>query len=69
MLGPLDWQKDHPPESDALAEAVLQTISSLSDYAEAARQRAVRLFDKKKWLERHGAVFTACLSSPAQEQH
>ncbi|MGB5686720.1 MAG: glycosyltransferase family 4 protein [Candidatus Electrothrix sp.] len=69
VLGPLDWQEEHPPESDALAEVILQVITDLPDSARAARQRAVRLFDKKKWIERHRVVFAACISSPAQEQH
>ncbi|MCI5164905.1 MAG: glycosyltransferase [Candidatus Electrothrix sp. GM3_4] len=69
VRGPLDWQKDHPPASDALAKAVLQAISSLPDYAEAARQRAVRFFDKEKWIERHRDVFTACICGSPSEQH
>ncbi|XCN73761.1 MAG: glycosyltransferase family 4 protein [Candidatus Electrothrix aestuarii] len=67
--GPLDWQKDHPPTSDALAEAVVQVLAGLPDYAVAARKRAVHLFDRKNWIERHREIFTACLDSFARDQH
>ncbi|MCI5208400.1 MAG: glycosyltransferase, partial [Candidatus Electrothrix sp. ATG2] len=59
--GPLDWDEEHPPDSQKLAEAVLQTVSSLEYYQEAARQRVVDHFDTRIWLQRHHYVFTAIL--------
>lgn len=59
--GPLDWQKDHPPDSRKLAEAVLQVVSSLEYYQEAARQRGGDNFDTRRWLQRHRSVFTSIL--------
>lgn len=59
--GPLDWQKDHPPDPELLAEAVLQVGSGLDHYRRAARQRAVENFDGRPWLSRHGEVFNSLL--------
>ncbi|WP_339136383.1 MAG: glycosyltransferase family 4 protein [Candidatus Electrothrix sp. GW3-4] len=57
IAGQLDWEKDHPPNVDALADAVLQVASQLPEYSAAARQRAVSFLDRKQWLRRHGEVF------------
>ena len=53
---PLDWERDHPPAPDALAEAVERVRERLPDYAAAARERSLR-FDAKPWVERHREVF------------
>ncbi len=55
--GPLDWEKDHPPDPKLLADAVLQVGSALDHYRTAARRRAVENFDGKPWLFRHSEVF------------
>jgi glycosyltransferase involved in cell wall biosynthesis len=55
--GPEDWEKDHPPDPEMLAEAVMEILSRREGYAEAARKRAVERFDVASWLKRHGEVF------------
>jgi glycosyltransferase involved in cell wall biosynthesis len=53
---PLDWERDHPPEPAALAEATLQVLERHGDYAAAARERSLH-FDLERWVERHRLVF------------
>ena len=53
---PLDWEQDHPPDPDALAEAVRRVAERLDDYRAAAREQALR-FDLRPWVERHREVF------------
>jgi glycosyltransferase involved in cell wall biosynthesis len=53
---PLDWERDHPPDAEALAESVHQCTNRLETLALAARERALR-FDVGPWLERHRVVF------------
>jgi len=53
---PLDWEQDHPPDPQALADAVRRVVQRLDEHAEAARERALR-FDLKWWVERHRLVF------------
>jgi glycosyltransferase involved in cell wall biosynthesis len=54
---PLDWQKDHPPSPQQLAEAILAVSDRIDELGEAARTRAVEQFDVRNWVERHRAVF------------
>jgi glycosyltransferase involved in cell wall biosynthesis len=54
---PLDWERDHPPAPEALAEAVLVVADRLADLSGAARERSFR-FDSERWVERHHTVFT-----------
>lgn len=61
---PLDWEHDHPPAPEALAEAVLVVAGSLADRSEAARERSLR-FDSERWVERHHTVFTALIRREA----
>lgn len=63
VSGPLDWENDHPPDADLLAEAVLWVLRDLPGYSAAARQRAIILFDQKHWINRHSEVFSSLLSS------
>jgi glycosyltransferase involved in cell wall biosynthesis len=53
---PEDWERDHPPDPEALAAAVERVAAALAGYAEAARRRAVERFDVKDWVARHRAV-------------
>jgi len=53
---PLDWERDHPPSGEALAEVVRLLADRLGDYAAAARERA-RAFDTERWIARHVEVF------------
>lgn len=59
--GPLDWEKDHPPDADLLAIGVEKVLSDLKLYASAARQRAVDSFDVSPWLDRHAEIFESVL--------
>jgi glycosyltransferase involved in cell wall biosynthesis len=52
---PLDWERDRPPEPEALAIAVLHVHERLPELSEAARARAER-FDLRPWVERHRAI-------------
>jgi glycosyltransferase involved in cell wall biosynthesis len=54
---PLDFERDHPPSPEALAEAVLAVAADLGGRAAAARARAVERFDLRPWIERHRVVF------------
>jgi glycosyltransferase involved in cell wall biosynthesis len=54
---PLDWEHDHPPAPDLLAEAVLQVAERLDERSAVARERSLR-FDSRAWIERHHTVFT-----------
>lgn len=54
---PLDFERDHPPDPDELAAAVLDAVSRLDELAAAARARAVERFDLAPWVERHRQVF------------
>jgi glycosyltransferase involved in cell wall biosynthesis len=54
---PLDWEHDHPPAPEALASAVLEVTERLEERAEAARRRAVELFDARRWIARHRELF------------
>ncbi len=59
---PVDWERDHLPDPAAMAAAVLRVAGERDRYAEAARQRAVDLFDVRPWVRRHGEVFESLLS-------
>ena len=56
---PLDWDRDHPPDPAALADAVLEIAAGRPRFGAAARKRAVERFDVKWWIARHRAVFEA----------
>lgn len=58
---PLDWNEDHAPDHALLAQAVIDVLQDYKSYAEAARERAVRCFDVKNWIERHRAVFAGLI--------
>jgi glycosyltransferase involved in cell wall biosynthesis len=54
----LSWERDIPPDPAAMADAVLRVTERLSDFSEAARQRAVQRFDMRRWLARHADVLS-----------
>ncbi|KJS01686.1 MAG: hypothetical protein VR65_08020 [Desulfobulbaceae bacterium BRH_c16a] len=58
---PMDWEKVHPPNPDQMAEAVVEVLSSIDQYATAARERAVKRFDVRDWLEAHKKIFETVL--------
>ena len=53
---PLDWERDHPPDPEELAQGVTRVAAGLADYSHAARERALR-FDVRPWVDRHREVF------------
>src|SRR5205085_12467465 len=53
---PLDWEQDHPPDPEELAEGVRRVAERLDEHRAAARERALR-FDLRPWVERHREVF------------
>jgi glycosyltransferase involved in cell wall biosynthesis len=59
---PLDFERDHPPDPAALADAVTRVAERLADYRDAARRRAVEHFDLRPWIARHRAVFESLLA-------
>tara|TARA_Y100001960_G_scaffold321521_1_gene396434 strand:+ start:579 stop:1691 length:1113 start_codon:yes stop_codon:yes gene_type:complete len=59
---PLDWEEDHLPHPRNLADAVCKVAVNVDRYAEAARQRAVDLFDINPWFQRHREVFEMILA-------
>ncbi len=61
--GPLDWEKDHAPHPEELAQAVLQILADYPAYTNAARARAVACFDVRLWLDQHREIFTQLLGA------
>lgn len=57
VSGPLDWDRDHPPDPEALADCLAKVIEDRNVYAEAARKRAVDHFNVETWISRHRDVF------------
>jgi glycosyltransferase involved in cell wall biosynthesis len=54
---PDTWERDEPPEAEALAAAVNHLVDDLPRYAAAARARAVERFAFAPWLARHAEIF------------
>ena len=52
------WEREVPPDPEAMAEAVDRVLGDLRTYSAAARARAVGRFALTDWLERHTALFT-----------
>ena len=50
------WERDVPPDPEALASGVLSVLDGLGEYRLAARERAMR-FDLAPWVERHRELF------------
>ncbi len=54
---PDGFERDDPPGPDALADAVSHVLAGRSEYASAARRRAVGHFALEPWLDRHAELF------------
>jgi glycosyltransferase involved in cell wall biosynthesis len=54
---PDSWEKDDPPEPEALAAAVTRVLADLPRFAASARTRAVGRFRLEPWLDRHTELF------------
>lgn len=57
----VSWEREMPPDPAVLAQGVLQVFERRTEFAEAARQRAVEHFDLQPWLQRHQEVFERLL--------
>jgi glycosyltransferase involved in cell wall biosynthesis len=58
---PEEWNTVHVPSAETIAEGMLKIAASREVMSQAARERAVRNFDIRNWIERHRAVFTELL--------
>ncbi len=58
---PDGFDRDEPPEPDALAGAVSRVLADRRSFAEAARARAVDHFALRPWLDRHAELFETLL--------
>lgn len=54
---PMDYERDHPPDPEALARALVRVSADRTRYAVKARERAVSALDVRPWLARHAALF------------
>jgi glycosyltransferase involved in cell wall biosynthesis len=54
---PEGWERDEPPEPDALAAAVTHVLAGRPAYRTAARLRATERFALGPWLDRHAELF------------
>ena len=54
---PLSFDRDYPPDPEALSDAIANILARRAQYARAARARAVAGFDIKPWLARHQLIF------------
>ena len=54
---PDSFERDTPPEPEAMAAAVERILDALPGYAAAARRRAVERYPLPAWLDRHAALF------------
>jgi glycosyltransferase involved in cell wall biosynthesis len=61
---PDGWERDEPPSPEALAEAVMQVLAARTNYATAARERAVARFSLEPWLDRHEELFSELTLRP-----
>jgi glycosyltransferase involved in cell wall biosynthesis len=62
---PESWERDEPPDPEALADAVRRVLAERDRYAAAARRRAVERFALEPWLDRHAEVFGELLRDDA----
>ena len=63
---PDDWTRDHSPAPEAIANAVCEIMADHSAFSRAARTWAETSFDRKKWVDRHGTLFSRFLQSRTQ---
>lgn len=51
------WTRDLAGDPEVLADAVERILGNHAGFSRQARERAVRVFDLDRWLQRHEAVF------------
>ncbi|MEK7148023.1 MAG: glycosyltransferase family 4 protein [Patescibacteria group bacterium] len=57
-----DFEKLHYPSAEEVADAIIKIKDNYKGYSEAARNRAVKLFDKGRWLDKHREIFDKLLA-------
>jgi len=57
-----DYERDHAPPSEDMAQAVMDMWPNLSERGQAARTRAVERFSATDWLARHEVFFERLLA-------
>ena len=57
-----DWEQIHVPSAQAIAEGMISISSNVNEFSLAARERALKEFDIRNWIERHRQVFELLLS-------
>jgi glycosyltransferase involved in cell wall biosynthesis len=62
---PDGWDRDEPPSSDELADAVGRVLEARDRYAAAARRRAEERFALGPWLDRHAELFDQLVTDGA----
>lgn len=58
------WEQMITPTGQELAIGVKTILPDFHTYSIAARERAERLFDEKKWVQRHQEIFSQLLGMP-----
>jgi glycosyltransferase involved in cell wall biosynthesis len=59
--GETSWDREIPPDPEALAAAALRVCEARPAFSAAARRRAVDRFDVRPWVERHREIFARLL--------
>ena len=54
---PSSWEKMYIPSKEEICEGILEIIDNRKIMSEHARERALELFDIKKWIKRHSEIF------------
>lgn len=57
LPAPCDYEQDHAPEPEALAEALQTVAAQWPAFSTAARRRALAALDVQPWLQRHAELF------------
>jgi len=57
--GEEDFEAIHPPSPESVAEAILKMLAEREKLARQARDRAVRLFSTRSWVEAHRRIFAS----------
>ena len=57
LPAPEDFERDHPPDPEPLAQAILDAADRREELGAAARARAERRFALPGWIERHRELF------------
>ena len=66
MGGPADYETDHPPRAEFLAQGVVKVWSEIADYAHQARRRVVGALDVEPWLQAHAELFKRLLAGDGE---